>query len=257
MTDFSIVIPAYNSLPLLQRALGSVCQQQEVSYQVIITDDSTTDDIRQYIHSLDNPHVKYYHHTQRLGAISNWNHGLEIASSGQYIILMHHDEAMNGANHLAKIKRDMEQKQCDIVVTNIEVHINGNVKSTHFTTWIKRYALRHPSLLFLINTIGPCACFAFRKEQLQPFCEELHWLVDVEWYYRMLNGKHAYYDKSIVTHSIHGHQEQITQNIDIANYFETDRQTITRLHNGNRTIRRMLWFNKILIINTKKLFRKI
>ena len=50
--DFSIVIPAYNNLSLLQRALDSAWQQQGVEFEVIVTDDSTTTDIAQYVATL-------------------------------------------------------------------------------------------------------------------------------------------------------------------------------------------------------------
>ena len=91
MKTFSIVIPAYNQLSLLQRALDSVLCQKEADYEIIISDDSSDDKIERYIQELGNTNIRYYHHQQGKGAADNWNHGLQKAT-GQYLILMHHDE---------------------------------------------------------------------------------------------------------------------------------------------------------------------
>lgn len=255
--DFSIVIPTYNNLQLFQRALESVRCQQDVTYELIVTDDSSTSDISLYIESLNDPHIHYYHNQPGLGAVKNWNHGLTMTTLGKYIILMHHDEAMTGTNYLAYVKYHMEYGTCDVLVSNIEVMVNGKKKPSHFTTSMKRFFLRHPSLLLFANTIGPCACFTFRKEHLQLFCENLHWLVDVEWYFRMLSKRRAYYTPSLVIRSIHGHKNQISQTIDVYQHFEDDRSTINCLYPDNIQVRLILWLNKILIINTKRLLRKI
>jgi glycosyltransferase involved in cell wall biosynthesis len=49
MITFSIIIPTYNQLPLLKRALESVLHQQGADYEVIVTDDSNNEDISTYI----------------------------------------------------------------------------------------------------------------------------------------------------------------------------------------------------------------
>ena len=49
MITFCIIIPTYNQLPLLKRALESVLHQQGADYEVIVTDDSDNDEICTYI----------------------------------------------------------------------------------------------------------------------------------------------------------------------------------------------------------------
>ena len=58
MKKFSIIIPTYNQLPLLKRALESVLHQQDADYEVIVTDDSDNEGIAAHIQSIDNQSVK-------------------------------------------------------------------------------------------------------------------------------------------------------------------------------------------------------
>lgn len=82
---------------------------------------------------------------------------------------------------------------------------------------IREYILKHvPSLLYFYNFIGPVSCLCFSKELITTFNEELVWLVDVDFYYRLFlkSNKKISYCSNIVR-SIHGHKGQISQNIDI------------------------------------------
>ena len=98
--------------------------------------------------------------------------------------------------------------------------------------------------------MGPCACLTIRRSQLQPFCDELRWLVDVEWYYRMLASRCVVYDPQLVIRSIHGHKGQITANLDIQTTFAADRPVVARLH-PELSVRLMLWLYKAVVINAK------
>ena len=104
MKTFSIVIPAYNQLSLLQRALNSVLCQKEADYEVIISDDSSDDKIERFIQQLNNLDIHYYRHQRGVGAADNWNYGLQMAT-GQYMILMHHDEEMKQDDYLKRVQR--------------------------------------------------------------------------------------------------------------------------------------------------------
>ena len=122
---------------------------------------------------------------------------------------------------------------------------------------MKRFVLCHPSLLFLANAIGPCACIAFRSTLKEPFCEELHWLVDVEWYYRLLKGRRVCYDPQLTICSIHGHEGQITQELDIPQTFAHDKAIVLGKYPHHIAIKTMLWTYQHLILNTKKMLGRI
>lgn len=255
MKTCSVIIPAYNQLGLLQQALQSVLQQEGAAFEVIITDDSTEDDIETYIQDLGDNRVHYYHHSQGQSAADNWNHGLSHAS-GDYIILMHHDEAMTDTNYLNRICQRMTEGY-DIIVSQVRVMIDGKQLRKHFPSWLKQYALRHPACLFLFNVIGPCACLAFRRELQQPFDPRLHWFVDVDWYYRLLKEqKEVCYDNSLRIESTHGHAGQITLRIDIMKAFQDDKAVLHQKYD-KQSLQCMFWLYQNVILRTKKLLGKI
>lgn len=254
MKTFSIVIPAYNEPLLLKRAVDSVLSQDMTDFELIIADDSTTTEVQQYVESLHMPCVSYHRHKSTGHAADNWNFALQQAS-GDYIILMHHDEAMKSTDHLSRIARQMANG-ADICVSDIEVITGNRKKPSHLPAWMKRAIIAHPAWLFLINAIGPSACISFRREQAVMFRPALQWLVDVEWYYRLLKDKRVVYLPDCCMQSIHGHASQLSSTLNIAQAFASDRRIILQTY-SDKTVRLMTRLYGLLIIKTKKILGKI
>ena len=256
MKTFSIVLPCYNDLSLLKTALSSVLHQKGIDYEIVITDDSQDDSIEQYIQSLSHDDIHYYRHQQGVSASDNWNAGLQKVS-GKYVILIHHDEEMVQDDYLKRISLLMS-KGADVVISQVSVVLNRQEKrQSLLCRWLKTFVCKHPACLFLINVIGPCACLTIRQEHLQDFNRNLRWLVDVEWYYRMLRGKMFLIDKSLTIRSHHGHQGQITQSLNVKETFKSDQSELMKTYATNKTVRRMLWLYQHLILGTKHILRKI
>lgn len=252
MITFSIIIPTYNQLPLLKRALESVLHQQGADYEVIVTDDSDNEEIATYIQSIDNQTIKYFRHKSTGRAADNWNFGLSKAD-GQYVIVMHHDEAMSSSNHLSQMAQALEI--ADVAIADVEVINDGKQSSRWLSHLTKNWCCNHPEWLFLQNAIGPTACIAFKRHQLQPFNPNLKWLVDIEWYYRLLKGKRVSICQTCKIQSQHGHKGQITQKLDILQAFSNDKAIITQAHGNN--VRLMLWLYGHLVLGTKRLLQRI
>ena len=252
MKSFTIVIPSCNQLSLLQRALNSVLRQEGADYEVIISDDSSDDKIERYIQELGNTDIRYYRHQQGKGAADNWNYGLQKAT-GHYLILMHHDEEMIQDDYLKCVQQQMEQG-ADIIISTVSV--NGQRRRKHSTRWLKEYICKHPALLYLLNVIGPCACLSFRREQLQAFNADLRWLVDVEWYYRMLSDRKTVCIHTLTIESHHGHETQISQNINTKEAFLSDKSILCRIYHQDKKVRLMLFLYQHFVLNIKQLLGK-
>ena len=255
MTDFSIIIPAYRNLTLLQMSLTSVLQQERVSFDVIVTDDSEESLIKHYIEGLADKRVKYLRHDKDIHPVSNWNYGLRQVS-GRYVILMHHDESMWEKSHLKRVMQHLDAG-VDVVVSHIKVFINDRKKPDHFPAFLRRFIYKHPASLFLFNTVGPTACVAFRREHLQMLHTELVWLVDVEWYYRLFHNKQVYYLEDCHIRSIHGHEGQISRSIDVMESFKKDKSILCHIYADKLSIRLMLFFYQHLILGSKRKLGRI
>ena len=222
--DFSIIIPTYNNLDLFKRAVDSVLMQKNISYEIIVVDDSTNNYIESHVKKTNQPPVRYYHNQPSKGAVANWNFGLSLAK-GKYVEILHHDEALANEYILWKVKKHL------------------------YTFFIK-----HPILLFLSNLLGPCACVFIENYKIDHFDEKLHWLVDVDWYYRIFkNRKISMLAPNLVIASIHGHKGQITKSLDIQTEVSKDTQIIVSKYHCF-FINILLKTNKLL---NKSLVKKI
>lgn len=254
---FSIIIPAYNSLNLFRHALNSVLKQNgNIPFEIIITDDSSNNDISIFIKSLHNDNIRYIHNNPSKGAVENWNYGISLAN-GYYIILLHHDEAFESDKHLSYLIENF-QEGYDAVISYVHVTIGGEEHKSPVPEALRRFIIKHPILLFALNVIGPTACVAIKKEYCSYFNTKLHWLVDVDWYYRiLLRHKLCIQNKSKIL-SIHGHKDQITENINIQQTLDSDSNEIMKSYKGRFAIHILLSLNKLLMSRTlKNTIRKI
>lgn len=226
----SIIIPTYKNLELCQQAVASVLKQKSCDFELIITDDTPGNEIEDWVSTLPSNKIRYYHNCPSKGAIDNWNYGLSLVK-GDTIILLHHDESFAHENYLERLSCLL--KDNDVVVSNKQVIFASGIKKERFPKWIKRpfILLKYP--LFAINVIGPCACVAFKRKYLQEFDNRMHWKVDIDWYFRILKGTNRilYIDTDeIVSH--HGHEGQITNNINIKEMSKTDTTIIKKKYNS-------------------------
>jgi len=218
MLDFTIIIPTYNDLNLFVKAYSSVKEQKDVEFQIIVVDDSVILDIEDYISQQNDDRILYIHNKPSLGAVRNWNFGLENVV-GKYVVLLHHDECFNDKYlYLKKCLTVFNKKKCDVIVSDIVVNfINNNIsRKLFFPDLFKSFILNSiPSFLYIMNIVGPVSCIIFRRDSITYFDERLCWLVDIEWYYNMFVGKRIIFDNNLIVNSTHGHEGQITNNINV------------------------------------------
>jgi GT2 family glycosyltransferase len=89
MLLFSVVIPSFNRVALLGRALDSVFAQHFTDFEIIIIDDGSTDATRDYLHSLGS-RIKVFHQSNR-GPGSARNLGARHAT-GKYLAFLDSDD---------------------------------------------------------------------------------------------------------------------------------------------------------------------
>ncbi len=246
--DFSVIIPSYNSVELFQEALTSVLRQKNVTVEIIVSDDSYTSDIKECCEKISlkipSTHIiRYIHRENPDGAVKNWNNGLKY-TSGDYIMVLHHDERLSTDNQLQNIIKILQKY--DIAISNIEVHDNGKIRRNWIPKWIKLLTCKIPEIIFIINAFGPCACFAFRKKILTEFDTNLVWLVDCEWYYQMLkSGEKIKFLNDNYIFSQNGHEGQITKNIDIKSKHKSDVNYLFKKYKSKPFVKFVLYLNVI------------
>jgi glycosyltransferase involved in cell wall biosynthesis len=75
----SVIIPTYNRLNVLARAVASVLAQDEPDFELIIVDDDSTDGTRAWLATLTDPRIRISFAERRRGVSAGRNRGLAAA----------------------------------------------------------------------------------------------------------------------------------------------------------------------------------
>lgn len=199
----SICIPAYNRVPFLQRVLDSIAAQQFTDFEVIITDDSTTDAVQQFINKQSYRFsLQYIRNQQQLGTPRNWMEGMKYAS-GTWIKIMHDDDWFASTDSLKIFTEHIDEK-VDCIFSGYSIYNEQNKLLVDQTISTARFAViqTHPYLLFAKNELGPPSVLLFRSSMNELYDPTFKWLVDIEAYIRMmLRYKAVYIPQSLITMS--------------------------------------------------------
>lgn len=87
----SVIIPTYNRVDLILRAIASVVAQSYQNLEIIIVDDASVEDLEQAIAKIDDPRLKFFRHATNLGGSAARNTGINQAQ-GQYVAFLDSDD---------------------------------------------------------------------------------------------------------------------------------------------------------------------
>ena len=76
---FSVVIPTFNCAPLLKRALQSVERQTFSNYEIIIIDNSSTDETKSVVENSNLPRLKFENINNKGIIAKSRNKGIELS----------------------------------------------------------------------------------------------------------------------------------------------------------------------------------
>jgi glycosyltransferase involved in cell wall biosynthesis len=186
----SICIPTYNQTTYLRQTISSILSQQEVVFEIIISDDSSTNDVKTMLDEFIEHHtnIKYVRNSPALGSPKNWDNAISLAQ-GEYIKIMHHDEWFIDDFALSKFLKATENLTTKLVVSASELIYFGVKKQFFLDNKSLNKIVQQPESLLLANRFGSPSAIFFHKSCIQKFDSTLIWLVDIEYYIRMLLDK--------------------------------------------------------------------
>ncbi len=214
----SICIPAYKQPQLLKKAIESVLMQTYTNYEIIVTDDTPDNSIKELVEQFNEPKIKYHKNASSLGSPENWNKAISLAS-GSYIKLLHHDDHFRVKDALHKYVSAFEADPAlSFVFSYSDIYFKKD--NEHFfheqtNAQLKRIKTE-TEFLFFRNCIGSPSAVIFKNDKNITFNNEYVWLVDVEFYIRYLN-KHKTFKcihEALVT-IVDGGDEQVTKEVSV------------------------------------------
>jgi len=180
---FSICIPAYNSVELLNKLLQSIFKQTFTNFEIIISDDSTNKEVRDFCKTLNDDRIAYYKHKSVINPTENWNSSIKKAR-GKYRILVHHDDYFGDDTTLDKIYSE-SQKNGESMVYFLGFRNENNFRRFYYGKFLMKQIFWRPDDLLYVNYFSSPSCLVLNQKVDLFYNEELKWLVDVELYSRL------------------------------------------------------------------------
>lgn len=198
----SICIPTYNQTQHLEKLMQSIIMQDYHDFEVVISDDSTHDDVFNLIESykIKLPgKIRYYRNIPSLGSPENWNFAISLAKY-DIIKIMHHDDYFSTSASLSRIMKEFnDKKDLSVCFCGGYTNVRGNIRNHTTALKVAKEYFRKPHRLFFENVLGSPSSLCVKKHILQ-FDKNLKWLVDVQAYYKILKRSYkvAYIPKPLI-----------------------------------------------------------
>ena len=252
----SICIPTYNQTFYLKKVLDSVFEQTFTDFEVIISDDSTTDDVRQLLNSYEQffDKIEYYHHRIPLGSPENWNFAIRKAK-GDFIKILHHDDWLIRPDSLQKFIDKTNGIKYPFIFSAGQSIANGKMSIHKPSHAIVKNFNKRPLDLMSGNLIGGPSSILFPNHCGLFFDVNLTWLVDIDFYITLLSKgfKLIYIDEVLYASVIDSHN--ITNScIDNFPLQQFEYSTLYIKHTDKKKIRLKLkyFFKTFFILNKRK-----
>jgi len=264
MCKVSICIPTYNSSDFFIKTINSIEEQEGIEdFEVVITDDSTNKFVYQTVSkSCIRAKIKYFHNNVALGSPANWNKAITLCK-GEYVKLLHHDDWLSSKDSLYKLIKALdENKTANLAFCcSMDQMMNGDIVSQNIPdlAFIKKLEA-NPAELFLANRIGAPSTTIVRSDKL--FDLNLKWLVDVDWYIRILrdNNQFVFVNENLVNIGIHN--EQATNKyfgneaVELTENFYVYKKLLINNSNRGEYVKHLnVLLKKFKITSFKKLFK--
>jgi glycosyltransferase involved in cell wall biosynthesis len=87
----TVCIPTYNRVDYLGAAIQSVLDQTYGGFQILITDNHSTDSTRELVASFSDPRIRYECWPRNIGMMGNFRSGIELAQT-EYVAILPDDD---------------------------------------------------------------------------------------------------------------------------------------------------------------------
>ena len=206
----SICIPAYKRTDFLQRLLDSILCQTFKDFEVVITDDSPTNEVELLCKKYEEKFkVSYCKNKTVLGSPENWNEAIRRAE-GSWIKLMHDDDWFVDEYSLAKFANRISDSHSFIFsgYNNVYLNTDNKVSSYLISSRQKKMLQNDPYNLLKQNFIGHPSTTLIKNSLTEWYDNSFKWVVDIEFYIRYLldNRQYAVIEEPLINIGISSSQ---------------------------------------------------
>jgi len=154
---FSVIIPTYNRLELLKRAIDSVINQSFQEFEIIVVDDCSSDDTWKWLQNIGNTKIKCFRNKENKGPSTNRNFAVS-KSNFDYIAFLDDDDFWYN-NHLSCLRELIISHPNAGIYSNSYI-INYGVNKTeaiHNNSFLNKTITEFSEFKCFTNTNSLCA----------------------------------------------------------------------------------------------------
>ena len=214
----SVLIPVFNGEPFLAECLESILAQDLGDYEVLISDDGSTDGSAAVIqrYAARDSRIRWWRNPRNLGIGGNFNAGLK-AARGEFLKYVLQDDKLLDPSALRRMVAPME-KDASVSLVGLASHlIDSRSRLLEVRNRFRRSGVRDGKRIIIYclehngNLIGEPSLVLFRKSQsARGFDEQLVQLLDLEmWFYLLEQGRFAYLAEPLC--AFRQHPAQLTE----------------------------------------------
>ena len=134
----SIILPTYNRAPILKNTILNILQQSYKDIEIIIIDDSSTDNTALVVESFNNKKINYIKHSEQKGTTQSRLTGIKY-STGDYIAFLDDDDFWN--RNKLEIEINNINDNVDFTLSNyiIKNSIDSSVKKINLKNYAHKF----------------------------------------------------------------------------------------------------------------------
>lgn len=191
----SICIPTYKRPDLLKKLLDSIQMQNFRDFEVIISDNSPDDSVKE----LADPYGKmlplfYEKNVPAVSATTNCNNAMRRAK-GSWVKVMHDDDWFQAADALQQFADAALHSGKDFIFCDSnEVYLEtGKIITESHEQERKKMLDESVFSLFYLNVIGHPSVVLHRKDTTLEYDPAFHWVLDIDYYMRYINSHNGFH----------------------------------------------------------------
>ena len=216
MEKIDILMATYNGEKYVAEQIDSILNQTYSNFNLIISDDSSTDDTRRILEKYQkkDSRIQVYYQEKNLGYIKNFEFLLAKVTSELYMLSDQDDVWLK--EKVEKTYKTLIEEKADLVYTDLKV-VDQNLKELHpsFMRKMKFYSKARKytdyRAVYLYNIATGCTIMSKKKfiDNILPIPSESQYVIHDLWIALIVGvcGKIVYMDEAYILYRQHGNNQ--------------------------------------------------
>jgi len=210
----SVIIPAFNRIELLGRAVSSALNQTHHDIEVLVVDDGSQEDVKAALGAYDDVRLSYHRRDDNRGISAARNYGISL-SKGKYLAFLDSDDAWKQDKIATQMERfELKGAQYKVCYTNREIIDDTTGKCVMITDYCKEGDILSDLLFEPKMATSSLMVQRDLMNEIGGFDERIHWGEDWDLYLRLTqHTPFACVKEALTLYHLHD-KGRVTDNLD-------------------------------------------